>query len=104
MLLTWEKLQVDVIDAGPRTRGVERKIYSFRDGTAGDVYRCVLKAVAADPPRLSFAYDELTRRTAAVCLADSPIGSSINGTCLHMSRLALDKFPSERAIPTSSST
>ena len=89
---------VDIIDAGPRTRGVERKIYTFCDGTDGDVYRCVLKAVAADPPRLSFAYGELTRRTAAVCSSDSPVGSSINGTCLHMSRLALDKFPNERAI------
>jgi hypothetical protein len=47
---------VDVIDAGPRTRGVERKIYPFKDGTSGDVYRCVLKAVASNPPRLSFSY------------------------------------------------
>ena len=89
---------VDVIDAGPRTRGVERKIYSFSDGTSGDVYRCILKAVAADPPRLSFSYDELTNRTSRVCTGDSPVGSSIVGTCHHMSRLALEKFPNERAI------
>lgn len=89
---------VDVIDAGPRTRGVERKIYTFSDGTKGDIYRCVLKAVAANPPMLSFAYDELTRRTTAVCAGESPVGSSISGTCLHMSRLALQRFPKERAI------
>ena len=31
------------------------------DDSEGDVYRCVLKAVAADPPRLSLPYDELNR-------------------------------------------
>jgi len=89
---------VDVIDSGPRTRGTERKIYDFKDGTNGDVYRCVLKAVASDPPRQSFHYDELTRRTAMVCKGGTPVGSSVVGTCLHMSKLALEKFPNERAL------
>jgi hypothetical protein len=89
---------VDVLDAGPKTRGTERKLYEFTDGSKGDVYRCVLKAVAEDPPRLSFSYDELTKRTARICREESPVGSSVVGTCLHISRLALDKFPNERAI------
>ena len=89
---------VDVLDAGPRTRGTERKTYTFADKTSGDVYRVVLRAVASDPPRLSFTYDELLKRTAAVCVGESPVGSSVTGTCLHMSRLAEDKFPRERAI------
>jgi hypothetical protein len=54
---------VDVLDAGPKTRGTERKLYEFKDGSRGDVYRCVLKAVAADPPRLSCSYDDLIKRT-----------------------------------------
>jgi hypothetical protein len=89
---------VDVLDAGPKTRGTERKIYVFRDSTEGDVYRCILKAVATDPPRLSFAYDELLVRVGTVCKADVPVGGSIIGTCLHMHRLAAEKFPRERAI------
>jgi hypothetical protein len=89
---------VDVLDDGPRTRGTERKTYRFWDDSQGDVYRCVLKAVAADPPRLSFSYDELTRRTDAVCSGDAPVGSSVTGTCLHMSRLAQERFPNERVI------
>ena len=32
---------VDVLDAGPKARGIERKTYSFRDNSQGDVYRCV---------------------------------------------------------------
>lgn len=89
---------VDVLDAGPRIRGTERKTYRFADGTEGDVYRVVLRAMAYDPPRLSFPYEELLQRTVKVCIADSPVGSSVTGTCLHMSKLALEKFPNERAI------
>lgn len=89
---------VDVLDAGPKTRGTERKLYDFRDGSRGDVYRAILRAVAADPPRLSFTYEDLTRRTASVCKGELPVGSSIVGTCLHMGRLALERFPNERAI------
>ncbi|HET7212840.1 MAG TPA: hypothetical protein VFL79_04590 [Terriglobia bacterium] len=89
---------VDILDNGPRTRGTERKTYTFRDGTEGDVYRAVLQALAADPPRLSFPYEELLRRTAEVCTSESPVGSSVTGTCLHMTRLAQEKFPDERAV------
>jgi len=70
---------VDVLDAGPKTRGTERKLYEFSDGSKGDVYRCVLKAVAADPPRLSFSYDELTRRTARVTEGNRLLGRALWG-------------------------
>ena len=89
---------VDVLEAGPRTRGTERKTYKFLDTTEGDVYRVVLKALAYDPPLLSFPYQELLRRTGEVCLGDSPVGSSVTGTCLHMTKIAEEKFPHERAI------
>lgn len=88
----------DVLDSGPRTRGIERKTYKFFDGTDGDVYRVVLRALADDPPRLSYPYEELLARTVKVCDGESPVGSSVTGTCLHMAKLALEKFPNERAI------
>lgn len=89
---------VDVLDAGPRTRGTERKTYEFADHTEGDVYRVVLRAVADNPPRLSYPYEELLTRTAKVCVDESPVGSSVTGTCLHMAKLAREKFPNERAV------
>lgn len=89
---------VDVLDSGPRTRGTERKTYNFFDGTTGDVYRVILRALADDPPRLSYPYNELLERTVKICDGEAPVGSSVTGTCLHMSRLAREKFPSERAI------
>ena len=89
---------VDVLNAGPRMRGTERKLYRFVDESEGDVYRCILKAVSTDPPRLSFKYQELMDRVGKVCKSDSPLGSSVVGTCNYMSKLAKEKFPSERAI------
>jgi len=89
---------IDVLDAGPRTRGTERKTYKFHDGTEGDVYRVVLRALAEAPPRLSFPYQELLERTVKICTGESPVGSSVTGTCLHMAKLAQEKFPSERAV------
>ena len=62
------------------------------------MYRAVLKAVASDPPQLSFKYEDLLTRTASTCIGDSPVGSSVIGTCLHIGRIALEKFPNERAI------
>ena len=89
---------VDVLDAGPRTRGTERKMYTFIDGSEGDVYRCILKAVALDPPSLAFSYEEMAKRAGQVCQGDPPIGSSVVSTCSQIAKLAQEHFPRERAI------
>lgn len=77
-----------VLHAGPKQRGTERKQYKFTDKSTGDVYRCLLLALKADPPQLSFRYDELLKRSAAVCDDESPVGSSVAESLLQMSRLA----------------
>jgi len=89
---------VDVLDAGPVTRGIDRKTYKFSDGGEGDVYSALLKAVASDPPQLSFSYDELKNRTEQICSGDAPTGSSIISSCAQMARLSVEKFPKERTI------
>lgn len=89
---------VDVLDAGPKLRGTERKIYNFINDTKGDVYRCVLGALAMDPPQLSFGYEEITQRTRSFCQGEYPVGSSVTGSCQHMDRLAKEKFPNDMAI------
>ena len=89
---------VDVLDGGPRTRGTERKTYDFSDMTEGDVYRCILKAIASDPPKLSFSYDEIVRRVNDICMTEPPVGSSIVGSCVQIAKLASEKFPKERVI------
>jgi hypothetical protein len=42
----------------------------------------------ADPPRLSFPYDEMLKRTRAVCRGESPVGSSVAQALMQMDRLA----------------
>jgi hypothetical protein len=80
---------LNVLHSGPKQRGTERKEFDFIDGTRGDVYRCVLLAMQADPPRLSFRYDEMLERTAAQCLAgSSPVGSSVAQALVQMEALA----------------
>ena len=89
---------VDVLDNGPKRRGTERNVYKLKNEEEGDVYRCLLHAIASDPPKLSFDYDEITHRVTAVCASDAPDGSSIIRSCYQMSKLAQEKFPSERVI------
>lgn len=88
----------DVLDCGPKLRGKERKIYQFIDGSCGDVYRCILKAIAADPPTLSFNYNNLVARAHSICSNEFPSGSSLSGSCAQMIKLAQENFPNERAV------
>lgn len=76
------------LHAGPKLRGTERKLFKFMDGSSGDVYRCVLLAIRADPARLSFRYDEMLRRTRDICAGESPVGSSVAESLSQMARLA----------------
>lgn len=83
---------------GPKTRGTERKEFALRDGTRGDVYRAVLLAVAADPPRLSFPYNELSRRIQATCSAETPQSASVYQACAQMAKMALAMYPDQRVF------
>lgn len=79
---------VKALDQGAKTRGTERKVYSLRDGTTGDVYRVVLKAMASNPPRSNFNYQQLLDRVELVCKEQPPTGSSVVGTAAQLRRLA----------------
>lgn len=79
---------LNALHSGPKLRGTERKPFKFNDGSEGDVYRCVLLAIKADPSKLSFRYDEMLRRTREVCVGDSPVGSSVAESLAQMGKLA----------------
>lgn len=83
----WSSLIAEV-HSGPRQRGLERKIFSFVDGTEGDVYRCVLLAISSDPPSLSMRYEDILGRVKNICTDDSPTGSSINAALEQISKLS----------------
>jgi len=58
---------LSTLHAGPKLRGTQRKHFDFTDNTNGDVYRCVLLAIKADPSNLAFEYGEMLERTQKVC-------------------------------------
>jgi hypothetical protein len=89
---------VDALEAGPRARSGDRKEYKFNDGTTGDVYRAILKAIADEPLVLAFGYEEILRRVRAVCDGEAPSGSSVTGACAHMARLAEEQLPTARVL------
>ncbi|MBY5849709.1 hypothetical protein ACC763_23225 [Rhizobium ruizarguesonis] len=69
---------VDGLHSGPKERGQERKQFRFTDGSTGDVYRSVLLAIRADPPSLTFTYDNLLDRVQKITIDEKPVGSSIS--------------------------
>jgi hypothetical protein len=83
---------------GPKTRGTERKEFDFTDGSRGDVYRCVLLAIAADPPCLSIPYNALYKRIEAACMRDTPQSASIYQACGQIAKKALEMYPEQRVV------
>jgi len=83
---------------GPKTRGVERKEFRFRDGSKGDVYRCVLLAVAVAPPTTTLSYTAMMQRVEKVCHSDFPVGSSVKEACTQIARFAVSMYPSQRIV------
>jgi hypothetical protein len=79
---------LNALHAGPKQRGTERKQFDFTGGTRGDVYRCVLLAIKADPSSLSFRYEDMLRRAQQVCKGESPVGSSVAESLVQMAKLA----------------
>jgi hypothetical protein len=89
---------VERMHQGPKTRGVERKEFRFRDGSKGDVYRCVLLAIAEDPPVMTLPYTVMMSRVEKVCVSEFPVGSSVKEACTQIAKFALSMYPSQRIV------
>ena len=90
---------VKTLHAGPKKRGMERKIFDFIDGSKGDVYRAILITLSADPPVSEINYNELTKRIDKVCIGEEKPGmGSVVQSARHMSTLARISLPEERII------
>lgn len=79
---------VNLMKEGPKTRGTVRHNHRTKIFGNLDVYELVLKAIAQDPPTLTFRYQALTERIHAICEDEGPAGSSVTGACNHMARIA----------------
>ena len=79
---------VNLMKEGPKTRGTVRHVHRTKNFGSLDVYPLILKAIAQDPPTLTFRYQSLTDRIQAICEDEGPAGSSVTGACNHMARIA----------------
>lgn len=79
---------VRALVAGPKVKPGERKLYVHADGRTGDVYLTVMRAVAADPPRLAIDYVELTQRLETLCKGAHPDGASVVRACATLGQIA----------------
>jgi hypothetical protein len=89
---------LDILAKGPRVRGTERKTYQLKDGTTGDVYTVVLKAVASGEPKLTLRYPEIRDRADSVTEGEGPSGSSIVSTLEQMDDAAQEMRQGDRVI------
>lgn len=83
---------------GPKQRGTTRNQFDFRDGSSGDVYRCVLLALRESPPLLSFPYEEIYERTRSVCTGEAPAGSSVASALEQLPTIAAEIEPFAQVI------
>jgi hypothetical protein len=83
---------------GPKTRGTERREHKLADGTLGDVYRVLLRAIAHGRPTLDLPYPALMERIEAVCQDGVPASSSIVQACKQIDAIAKRLAPTERIL------
>lgn len=89
---------VTALQTGPKSRGTERKVHTFTDGSKGDVYRAILLALQSDPGNLSFTYENISQRIRQVCVDDAPVGSSINSALEKISEIGDQLQPNNSPI------
>ncbi len=75
---------VSALHTGARTRGTERKLHRFEDGSRGDVYRAILLALQKSQASLSFPYEMILQKVKMICSDDTPVGSSITSALEQM--------------------
>jgi hypothetical protein len=78
---------------GPKARPGERKTYIHSDQRKGDVYLTIMRAIAADPPKLAIPYADLQDRLKQVTKDEPPDGASVIGTLNKVSQIAQQNMP-----------
>lgn len=81
---------VEKMKEGPKTRGSARTVHMTKYGWIGDSYRLLVKALALDPPQLTFRYTALNDRVTNMCTGDPPSGSSITNACAQSAKIVND--------------
>ncbi|MEQ8845961.1 MAG: hypothetical protein RIB58_14025 [Phycisphaerales bacterium] len=94
---TQMKTTADKMLQGPKSRGTSRDIYELKDGTSGDVYYCVAKAIASFEAQLSFTYEQIKDRIERLA-STAPPGGSIHSCLAQMSHRTANPDTGERKV------
>jgi hypothetical protein len=89
---------LDILEKGPRVRGTERKVYRLKDGSAGDVYTVVLKAISSGQARLALKYPDIRTQVEQITDGEPPSGSSIVSTLTQMDEAARTMRQGDRVL------
>jgi hypothetical protein len=89
---------LDILEKGPRVRGTERKVYQLKDGSSGDVYTVVLKAISSGQPRLALKYPDIRNRVEQITSGEPPSGSSVVSTLTQMDEAAQTMRQGDRVL------
>jgi len=95
---------VNVLNSGKPTRGKSRTNFQYVDGSEGDYYNCILRAISIGEPKRSLHVDEVKERLSKICKNKTPSTQSIKKGCKYMIELAEDKLPDENPIDWKEST
>jgi hypothetical protein len=87
-----------ILSSGPKRHGTERTQYTFAGGQSGDNYVLILRALAVDPPRFAFGYEELLTRIRHVVEGEPPQGQQIARSLVQMEELIAERLPNDRVV------
>ncbi len=96
--LTQQKTVAEILLHGPKARGTERDVFNLRDGTSGDVYYCILKALADGGGKLSYSYEELKAKIGNTVIGVAPQGASITNALFQMATRTTDSDTGEKVV------
>lgn len=91
------KRAFDRLAAGPRQR-TDRIARSFSDGTQGDIYLAILRAISATGPKLALTYEEVRSKLRELMSGEIPQSHEVGRVLVKMTEIARDKIEGEAVI------
>nr|WP_156446562.1 MULTISPECIES: hypothetical protein [unclassified Bradyrhizobium] len=91
------KRAFDRLAAGPRQR-TDRIARSFSDGTQGDIYLAILRAISATGPKLALTYEEVRSKLRELMSGEIPQSHEVSRVLVKMTEIARDKIEGEAVI------
>ena len=92
------KTAFDIILAGPKPRGSGRSLYHLADGSTGDIYHVILRALTFEEPLLTLSYAEMKKRIETLVPTYPPPGIAITSSIQQMHKSVVEKLGEDRVL------